>query len=286
MGIVWLASYPKSGNTWFRVFLANLLLELETPVEVNYLPFSNANFRFDLDRWAGLKTGNLTSAEIQALRPRIYAVRAERSKETVFLKLHDACTTVASGDLLISEQATQGVLYFVRNPLDVCVSFAHHSSWSIDTAIDIMADPDYHLGPGDRALGPYVKAHLGSWHQHVLGWIEEPRVPVHVVRYEDMHQTPLATFGAAVCFAGLSPSSEQIQEALTRSHFDVLKEQERTSGFLEKAMVSASFFRKGKVGSWRDVLTPQQVERLIQNHGEMMRRLGYLSAHGALTDCT
>lgn len=286
MGIVWLASYPKSGNTWFRVFLSNLLQEQETPVDINRLPFKRASLRYDLDRMAGLKTGHLTAAEIQALRPAIYTYRAKRSQETLFWKLHDTCMTVASGDLLVSERATQAVLYFIRNPLDVCVSFAHHSGWSIEKTIQRMTDGNYHLGPSDGALGPYVAVHIGSWDQHVQSWADEARVPVHIVRYEDMHQTPVETFGAAVRFAGLAPSTQEIKDALARSRFDALKQQEQEDGFLEKARVSASFFRKGRVGSWREYLTPHQVERLIQNHGKVMRRFGYLAADGTLTACT
>lgn len=286
MGIVWLASYPKSGNTWFRVFLTNLLHQEEEPADINGLPFKRASLRFDLDRMAGLKTGHLTASEIQTLRPSIYAYQANQNQETVFYKLHDACATVSSGDLLISERATKGVLYLVRNPLDVCVSFAHHSGWSIDKTIQRMADADYHLGPGSRALGPHVAVHVGRWDDHVRGWADETRVRVHIVRYEDMHRTPVETFGTAIRFAGLMSSTQEIKDALARSHFDALKQQERAKGFGEKTIISASFFRKGRVGSWREVLTPHQVGRLIQNHGEVMRRLGYLAADGTLIDCT
>ncbi|HJX72016.1 MAG TPA: hypothetical protein VJ346_08695, partial [Bacteroidales bacterium] len=68
--IVWLASYPKSGNTWFRIFLTNLLNHTNEPVDINNLyPSTIASSRSLFDEATGLESSDLTLDEIELLRP-------------------------------------------------------------------------------------------------------------------------------------------------------------------------------------------------------------------------
>ncbi|KAB2870631.1 MAG: sulfotransferase domain-containing protein, partial [Bacteroidales bacterium] len=89
--IVWLASYPKSGNTWFRVFLSNLLSESDQPADINNLyatPIASSRELFD--EATGLSSAELTLDEIDILRPGVYSYAARNSKEILFQKVHDA----------------------------------------------------------------------------------------------------------------------------------------------------------------------------------------------------
>jgi hypothetical protein len=280
-GIVWLASYPKSGNTWFRVFLTNLLRDADEPARINELestPIASARGLFDNNM--GFEASDLTADEIDRLRPELYGHLAQEATETPFMKIHDAYTVTADGTPLIPAEATAGALYFIRNPLDVAVSFAHHSGCDYDTSIARMADESFAFcGKSDR-LHTQLRQQLLTWSDHVRSWLDAAPFPVCVLRYEDMKTHPLETFTRAVRFAGLPHTGAQIQKALEFSSFDVMRQQEAVDGFQEKSSAAKSFFRKGKIGSWREELNEEQTRRIVRDHGEVMKRFDYLDENG------
>ena len=134
MGMIfWLASYPKSGNTWMRILLTNYLRRTEQPADINSLddgPIASARQAFD--DHVGVEASDLTQDEIERYRPLVYEQMSEQATEQLFLKVHDAFTYTRYGYPLISKAATAGVIYLLRNPLDVAVSFAHHSATTVE----------------------------------------------------------------------------------------------------------------------------------------------------------
>jgi aryl sulfotransferase len=276
-GIVWLASYPKSGNTWFRVFLTNLLRDADTPANINGLertPIAGARGVFD--SLMGFEASDLTADEIDRLRPELYCHLAQDAEEPLFMKIHDAYTCVAHNAPLVPAEATGGALYFVRNPLDIAISFAHHNGSDYDAAIAGMANDAFAFcGRPDR-LHEQLRQKLLSWSGHVLSWVDSTPFPVHVLRYEDMKARPMETFTGAVRFVGFPHTERQVRKALEFSSFDVMQRQEEVEGFRERSPVADRFFRKGKIGSWREELSEEQAQRVVRDHREVMRRFGYL----------
>jgi len=276
-GIIWLASYPKSGNTWFRVFLTNLRGEEEGPVQINRLdstPIASARSIFDDE--AGIEASDLTFDEIDRFRPEIYEHLAEQAEETPFMKVHDAYTSNDNNIPLFPEEATAGAIYIIRNPLDVAISFAHHSGWDYDKAILRMADAKSAFCGKPKRLHNQLRQKLLSWSSHVKSWTEQSFFPVCVLRYEDMKLNSVETFEKAVQFSGLEYGREEILKALELSSFEELRRQEKEDDFKEKSPSSDMFFRKGKIGSWREELTEKQAEQVMHDHREVMRRFGYL----------
>jgi aryl sulfotransferase len=279
--IIWLASYPKSGNTWLRAFLTNFLCHESQPASINALeggPIAAARHFFD--EAVGLEASDLSPEEIECYRPAVHRYMAARSPSTLFLKIHDAYTYTPEGVPLVPVEATHGAIYILRNPLDVSVSFAHHSNISLDESIQRMTDESFALANTPSRLHLQLRQKLLSWSSHVLSWVEAPGLRVHIVRYEDMHRRPQHTFTGIVRFAGLSEDPERVDRALDRSSFARLQQQEQLHGFVGKSPHAPSFFRKGQVGSWREVLTEAQIDRLLRDHAPVMRRFGYLTDTG------
>ena len=276
--IIWLASYPKSGNTWFRVFLTNLTSDADEPASINNLertPIASARGIFD--SLTGLEASDLTFSEIDSIRPEVYRQLSEESDETLFMKVHDAYTFIDEGKTpLFPAAASRGVIYFLRNPLDVAVSYAHHSGCDYDQAIVWMSEESHSFCGKPKRLHNQLRQKLLSWSRHLLSWIENPEIPVCLLRYEDMQQNSVETFFKAVNFAGLDYGASEVEKALALSDFEKLQEQERKEGFQEKSQSSDSFFRKGKIGSWREELTDEQMATIIRNHRQTMRCFGYL----------
>lgn len=280
-GIVWLASYPKSGNTWFRAFLANLLHGGEQPVDINAFGTNNFSARPGYDRALGWESSDLTLTEIEAARVAVQEVIA-REEGAVF-KVHEAFTDPRSDRPLFSVPATRAVLYFLRHPLDVAVSFSHHRGKDLDNTIARMNNPAAVMAANDDGMDVQLPQPLGSWSHHVRSWVDAPGLRVHVMRYEDMLARPQEVFTAACRFAGFPDDPAQVARALAHSRFEVLQQQEQAKGFRE-SVGGRAFFRKGQAGAWREVLSPAQVSAIVSQHGEVMRRFGYLNADGTLPE--
>jgi hypothetical protein len=116
----------------------------------------------------------------------------------------------------------------------------------------------------------------GSWSQHVLSWTRKPHRAIYVMRYEDMLNEPQKTFGALARHLLFKPTEAQLADAIDRSSFERLREQEEKDGFLERPKRAERFFREGRAGQWKEILTPAQIGRIVDAHGEQMQRFGYL----------
>lgn len=273
-GIVWLASYPKSGNTWFRVFLANLISGKTEPVDINQLDNGSLNSRPLFDDSLGWESSDLSFEEFLQVRLDVQEVAARGG--LTFVKVHESFTAPGTHASMFSRVATRAAVYIIRNPLDVAVSFSHHIGKSLDESIELLNNPDGGLARGADRLPWQLPQPLGDWSSHVRSWVEGAGIQVHVVRYEDMKKSPLETFTAACEFLGIRRDPAAVRLALEHSKFETLKQQERAKGFRE-SVGGREFFRKGQCGAWREVLSPAQVAAIVDRNRGMMLRFGYLN---------
>lgn len=282
--ICWLASYMKSGNTWLRIFINNLRANSDDPVDINSLSRLEpiASSRMEFDDAMGVESSDLTFEEIEYYRPAVYRHMAHASPDMLLLKIHDAYTLSKQGIPIVPTDITHGAIYILRNPLDVAVSMSHFVKRDIDSVLDIMGCENLAFAALRQKLFIQLLQRTLSWSRHVTSWIDLPPFPVHVVRYEDMQQSPLATFTNVARFAGLPDDEERVARAIRHSSFGTLQQQEQKHGFRERPGTATSFFRKGEAGGWRRELTEAQVERIITDHGAVMRRFGYLSESGQI----
>ncbi len=273
-GIWWLASYPKSGNTWLRVALATLLSG--RPADINAMPSVSvtANNRALFDNALGIESGDLTGEQETNLRPRVYEIWAAEAARPLYCKVHDAYRRTAAGEPMFPTAATRGAVYIVRDPRAVAVSFAHHLGEPIDETILRMHDPAMASSPAIKRLPRQLRPRLGPWREHVESWLGAP-FPVHLLRYEDMHGDPHGTFAGVADFLGLPSDRERIAMAVEAAAFPRLQAQEQATGFIEKPIQAAAFFREGRVDGWRQALTAEQASRIVASHGAVMRRCNY-----------
>lgn len=276
--IVWLASYPKSGNTWFRVFLSNLMSDSNEPVSINELyatPIASSRSLFD--DYAGVSASDLSMEEIDDLRPQVYKDISAKAEDLVFHKVHDAWKRNSIGEPVFPSETTKAVIYFIRDPRDVAVSFAHHSSTSFEKIVKNMGDPNFSFCDSNKKIYNQLRQGLSSWSGHVKSWVEESGLPVFVLRYEDILKNGLDEFKRAVNYLELTYSEEKLKFAFKNSEFDSLRRIEDEQGFNEKPIKMKSFFREGKSGSWHNHLDQKLVEQLVRDHGQIMEQFGYLA---------
>ena len=270
--IIWLASYPKSGNTWLRVFLHNLLRNPNEPAGINSLN----QFCLGEDGAALYNSldprplSALTSAEIMALRPKVHELLTKASADSVFVKTHNLLGE-AEGSPLVNMECTAGAIYLVRNPLDVVISYAHHFGLGLDDAIEHLN----YAGAGTPTTDMVARQFYGTWSMHVASWTQVPFPARHVVRYEDMIENPLDTFRGVAGFLGLDPPPDRLQRAVANSSFEQLQSQEDEEGFVERSQYSR-FFRSGRIGQWREDLSEDQVKQVVSDHRDQMEHFGYV----------
>lgn len=284
----WLASYPKSGNTWLRILLANIQSS-DGPVDINQIDSTEAiaSARLQFDGLTMVESGLLHPHEVDALRPALHIYLAETDDEELrddlpvrFIKTHDSYSRNDRGAALLGgARAATGALLIVRDPRDVAISFAHHLERDIDTVIAAMANPDFALMNHAKRLSAQLRQLLSGWSGFNASWLDQHEVPVLPIRYEDLLADTASVLSNVLEHVGWPTDPALVARAVARSSLDELQRQERHHGFREAPTRGNRFFRRGIAGGWRDTLSDEQVARIEAEHAPMMRRLGYGLTH-------
>lgn len=281
--LVWVASYPKSGNTWTRLLLANFLADAESMVPINSLRESLSGIasygKGRFDDVMGVAPGDCTNDEVEMLLPRLYrayAAQAATAGRVLFCKAHDAFRDTAAGEPLFPDDVTVGAIYVVRNPLDVVVSSAFYVGHA-DFAKSIARLNDQ--GATSAAPWHFVQR-LSDWSGHVRSWTTAAAFPVLTVRYEDLLEDTVAELKRIVAFLDLDGGRSdegRLRRAVAFSEFGRLRESEECEGFTGNGLSNPGFFfRSGKAGDWRRHLSATQVSEVVRAHGETMAAFGYV----------
>lgn len=276
--IVWLASYPKSGNTWLRTFLdAYVLGEVDINNLISNVSDSSAARAlpgmYDLDPSKFPVDIQMLTRPMALLRMVLQYNANKLPGLPLMVKTHNL-NAAANGFELLPVQLTKATINIVRDPRDVVISYAKHMGCEdIDEAIG-------HFLNKYRTLHDTRNSRLadftGSWPMHVRSFLDPSPLNVLTVKYEDMKDDPINAFGMMLRHAGMEVDKARIQKALDIVKLDRLKKQEEEKGFLESSPYAKNqFFGSGKTGGWKDVLNPSQLRRIEKACAPMMKRLGY-----------
>jgi len=273
-GILWIASYPKSGNTWMRSLLANLILDEADPLPLKRIsevcPSEPTEIWFR--PFVQGKVSDLAPKEVAALRVRAQERAVSLNKNVIPMKTHSYLGEDC-GQPIFSMKATFGAVYIIRDPRDVVISAADHFGISIDEMVEKMIDPLATCAP---MPGVIVHELQSSWSNHVESWTKWNHPGIFTVRYEDLLADPLDQFSRVARHFGISTDKARVKKAIDFSSFKQLQKMEAEQGFVERSLHSERFFRSGRSGGWRDKLTPDQVARIESDHAVQMKRFAYL----------
>lgn len=270
--IVWLASYPKSGNTWTRIFLTHYLLNAEKPIPINQMHrfgFGDSiakTYHMVARRKIDLNDINLTLS----LRENVLRGIVANNADVNLVKTHNI-KKVARGVELIPDRFTRSVIYIIRNPLDMVLSYARHYNLSVEKAATMIGSEDN----GNTPTATNAAEFLGKWCDHVESWTAATKYPTLILRYEDLLEDPETHFAKAVEHLSGTVDEARLKRSIDFSSFDKLKKQEEKEGFIEKATGSEAFFAKGTSGHWKDDLDKKIVRKIRRDHRHVMQRYGY-----------
>lgn len=271
--LVWLASYPKSGNTWTRVFLANYLFNTKVPMPINQVHRLGMGDSVTA-AYARVAKGAFDPRDVTAtlaLRPKVLEGIAANNADVNFVKTHNRRGRIG-GVELVPPQLTRAAVYILRDPLDMLLSYARHYAVSPESAAEAIGRDD-NVVVGDKGT---TAQFIGNWSTHVESWTRTRRFPVVVLRYEDLKADPAAGFSRVLELIGVPVDAERLERAIGFSAFDEMQRQEATYGFVERSAGSESFFTTGQSGRGRAELPPEIVARVEAAHGPVMRAFGYL----------
>ncbi len=269
MSYFYIASYPKSGNTWVRIFIKYLHLIKDCKGD-----FRNKNFHIDInnnlntgeiyssrswiDEIIGIDSSDLSSIEISKLRSKIGRKKPIYSEKLNYIKVHDSFKD-GNNIKIIDSKGCKGAVYIVRHPYDVACSLSNFFEWNLDDSIKFIIDKNACLTRQKNSLKYQVPQHLGNWSSHVESWLNQKSLPILMVRYEDLHLKKLETFTKISNFLNLSNNSDEIKIAINNSSFKKLKKFEiKNNGFTGSVKVKRQFFNKGEVGVGKRILSDSQ----------------------------
>lgn len=242
-GDVFVVSYPKSGNTWTRFLVGNLIYQDE-PV---------------------------TFANVESRLPSLY-VHSDR-------KLRKLPRVLKSHDCFDPRYKT--VIYIVRDPRDVVVSAYHYAvklgvlpeNWPVEKFVPTLLD-------GSFDSGLLVNPRWGSWYDNVASWLAmKDNRKFLLLRYEDMLDDPERELVKVADLLGLEATPERLARAVKLSSADHMRELEKTQAaewsLTKNTRPDMAFVRKARAGTWRSELPPQAVTDIETAWGSLMRALGY-----------
>jgi len=178
--IVWLASYPKSGNTWMRAILSALY---NGKLNINNINIAQKfSSRYIVEKVSDINTRYLYDDEAKELQKEVFTYLSHHQKD-LFIKIHDSYNS-----RYIPVTVTKCAIYIVRNPLDIAASLANHINKTIEEAINNLCNENYCFGKQENNLNISYdfRQYLSTWNNHVNSWVNTNDIPVLVIRYEDL----------------------------------------------------------------------------------------------------
>lgn len=269
-GAVWIASYPKSGNTWMRCLLE--AYRRGGTLDINDMRITSADGGATIIQ--GVSPIPLSQLGLRGelmIRPCALLNLFARLSKPIWVKTHFANIQPDTLPCCIPPDFTEKAVYVVRDPRSVLLSFSRFFNFPLDAAVDAMANKDFTIGGTDT----HALTLISGWSNHVSSWIGEKQFPVHVVKYEDMQEDAGKELTEVLEFLESDVDQDLVKKAVSASDVSNLKKDEDENGFREnRRSERGSFFNGDR--DYKHELGPKYIQRIEDDHGETMKLLEYL----------
>ena len=277
--IIWISSYPKSGNTYIRSFLAA------------YYYSNKGKFQFDdllkMEQFPNLKYSKFkTESMEEASKNWIYNQKSFFDKEKLsFVKTHNTLVEY-KGNKFTTKNETLAAIYIVRDPRNLISSFVNHYSLTYEQTLHFMTDKNSSLiektADGDYGSFTYVN----TWSNHYKSWKDNKEFKTLFIKYEDLESKKEETFLNIINFINnLKNNSEKIdkkkfENSIKSTNFVNLKNKEKNEGFYEsvvskKTGKKVNFFNLGFNNRWEKILDKKIVTEMNNIFKIDLEQLGY-----------
>ena len=279
--IIWIASYPKSGNTWIRSLLSA------------YLFSKDGKFNFDLLKNISQFSSNkssFNSNDVLKNQSSIFEnwipaqVIINKDKKIRLFKTHNAICTI-NGNKFTDKFNTKAAIYIVRDPRNVITSLSHHYSLNLDEAFHFLTNKRKIIFD-DKAKKNQQDIHfLSDWSGHYKSWKNIGFCPVKIIKYEDILTDTYSVFISILEFLSkstkLTIDEKKVNQSINTTSFKMLKQMEEKHGFVEsiasdKTKKKVKFFNLGKKNDWKKLLSHEIIKKINETFKSEMNELNYL----------
>lgn len=279
--IVWLASYPKSGNTWMRSIISALLYSEDGVFNFNLLrkidQFPEKKHFKDLVK----NLGNFNEIKKNWI---LAQDKINLDGEVKLLKTHQGNYKVEN-DNFTNKENTLATIYIVRDPRSLVESISNHYTLSVDEAFKFLITPRIignHKG-WDENQGGLLNL-LGKWNDHYRSWTKHKN-DLLLIKYEDLIKKPETELSKVIKFLKkylkFETNENKNKKILETTTFDNLKNMEKKGEFFENApnkltKNKVDFFHLGPKNKWQNTLDKQIIDIIEKDFKKEMMELGYL----------
>ena len=282
--IIWLASYPKSGNTYVRAFLSAYYFSKDGRFDFSQI--SNID-QFPHEKFFKQKVSSINEASKQWM-----PIQREinQDKKIKFFKTHSFLGNY-QGNQFTTPETTLGAVYIVRDPRNVLTSLKNHYSFDDDKALKMITDKTRSLmsNQGSHASLTYIS----SWAENYLSWFRNNQFRRLFVKYEDLVTNKYETFRDIIVFTNTlmnrveGVNKSKLQKSIETTNFNVLKNKE-ISETLDGSESSFKnwrkfhtenknlFFNLGPENDWKKILKTKISNEVVFSFEKEMKELGYL----------
>ena len=271
---IFLASYPKSGNTWLRCIVTNLLnpnkeFDLKD-IKTIHLLSDKKNFK-DFEKKIFSNNGNLDFNWLTKNLIECQKIKNLQSKKNKIYKTHSI-----KSKFFTNENVNLGFIYIIRDPRDIVVSLSYHSGGSYEKTIHELLYNDKLISSANGA-----NELISTWELNLISWLEYKNVSRLIIKYEDMlnntHKIILeiGQFLEKITGNKVIKTNERVDQIVKNTNFSNLKYFENLSGFEESTKYS-KFFRKGHSGQWHKNLSNEQIKHIEKKLKYLMKNFNYL----------
>ena len=284
--IIWLASYPKSGNTWVRFFILSLLLGNKGEINLDHLKNIEQFPSKSQFENLGINLKNLKDLREISKNWINVQTKINSSKKIRFYKTHNTLCKIDNNSFT-DESNTVGTIYIVRDPRNVITSVKNHFNYKThQEAKEFMFDEkrvillSKSMGKKDHPL-PQI---IGSWQTHYKNW-KIAKKNYLLVKYENLVNEPYSEFKKISNYLERITKTKftdaQIEKAINSSSFDKLQKMEESKGFIEsvenkKTGEKNKFFYLGPKNNWEKILDKELADEINSKFRPEMKELGYL----------
>tara|TARA_Y100000741_G_scaffold275499_1_gene215393 strand:- start:1102 stop:1941 length:840 start_codon:yes stop_codon:yes gene_type:complete len=278
--IIWLASYPKSGNTWVRVLISNIIKFKKIDYENPFALINQIESYPNIKHFSRLIKNSQNPDEIVPNWINSQNI-LNLNKDIKLFKTHNMLGSF--GDYSFTDtNNTAGVIHIVRDPRNVVSSLKNHFSLNDMSAAKkfILAENNWLYGKDSGVLPTFVS----SWKMHYLSWKNFPKNYL-LIKYEDLLKKPIIEirkiYNYLKNFFELNLNSEDLNGILKLSTFENLKKKEKEGKFKEnmdhlETKKKINFFDSGPSNDWRKQLNKDLLEDLEKEFAKEMKELGYI----------
>jgi len=281
--IIWIASYPKSGNTWIRALIAHYFFSKSEKFSFDILKHIP---NFNVSDFISEKTPLKSNEDIIKNWLPSQKFINQKFKRNLLFKTHNACIKI-NGNEFTNKEVSAGCIYIVRDPRNVISSYKNFEKKTYEDIAKNMFDEKGYLLSNESTLERFgIKGTevISSWGKHYNSWVHNNSdIPICLVKYEDLLSDTAKEFVKIFNFLkrinnekNIKIDKKRLKNTIKETNFENLRMLEKKKGFSEKQNRNINFFNQGEKNDWEHVLPKELSFKIEEKFAKEMKELNYI----------